>query len=100
MKSSRIRALLPFISLVALFVYLGILNEMGDPRAADMTLEGTEMKWFEILWLIYTLLGIFYFWGRSIIRCHTLEQKGWLIALILVWPITPVYIWKEYENGA
>jgi hypothetical protein len=95
MNRSKVLALLPFVSFFAMGGYLFLLRGLGDPRAQDLALEGSEMRWFEIVWLIYTLCGVLFIWLRSMWRSYHARQIGWLIGILLAWPAAAFYVWRQ-----
>jgi hypothetical protein len=92
---SKVYALMPFVSFLAMMAYIYGLREFGDPRAQDLALEGSEMRWFEIGWMIYTLCGVLFIWSRSLWRSYHARQIGWLFGIFFVWPAAAFYVWTQ-----
>ena len=92
MPRSKTFALAPFIAFFAMFAYLCVLKITGDPRFQD---PKAEFRWFETLWAVFALVGVFWVLVRSIWRAIRAGQIGWAIAMFMIWPLAAVYIWRE-----
>ena len=95
MSRPKILAIAPFVSFIAMFAYLFLLKSVGDPRAQDLRIDGSEMYVIEDIWLTITLIGIIIIWLRSLWRSFHLRQIGWLITIFLLWPAAAFYVWKK-----
>ncbi len=78
-----------------MFAYLFALRALGDPRAQDLRLEGSEMHWFEMLWLTVTLFGIIFVWCRSMWHSFREREIAWLVVILLAWPAAAFYVWRK-----
>jgi hypothetical protein len=95
MNRTKVMALAPFAAFIAMFFYLFAIKALGDPRLQDLKLEGSEMHWFEGLWLALTLFGVIFVWLRSLWHSFQARQIAWLVAIFLAWPAAAFYVWKQ-----
>jgi hypothetical protein len=95
MKPSKIVALAPFAAFLGLGIYIFGLRSLGDPRALDLRLSGAEMRPAETAAVVIVLVAFFCVWLGALWRASGSRQFGWFVAILLIWPATALYIWRE-----
>ena len=75
-----------------MFAYLCVRRISGDPRFQD---PNAEFRWFETLWAVFALVGVFLVLVRSIWTAIRARQIGWAIAMFMIWPLAAVYVWRQ-----
>jgi hypothetical protein len=88
-----------FLGGFALFLgaipYFVILKLTGNPRVADNSLSMSDMTTPEaVLFGIGFLLSIIC-WLRCLVVCATRREFKWLISVLLIWPLSAYYVWRE-----
>ena len=94
-KPWKIAALAPFGLFVGLAAYIFVLRSMGDPRAQDLRLSGAEMHSGETAAVVLGLVAFLCVWLGTLWSSIGSRQFGWFLAILLIWPATALYIWRE-----
>ncbi len=98
MKTSTMLGLSPFLGFLVLAVWAGALRLAGDPRVSDGRLAAMEMSSLESLLFVYVLFSVVIAWLVSVVRALRAKRFGWVAAMLILWPVTPVFIWSERKS--
>ena len=95
MKLSKIVSMAPFAAFLGLGGYILVLRSIGDPRAHDLRLSGAEMNPVETGVVIAILVALIFVWIGALWRASGARHFGWFFAILLIWPATALYLWRE-----
>ena len=90
-------SLLSFASFFGFFGYAVLMSIFGDPRLADGALNNEELFLYEKLVLALSMSGIAFSWIYAIYKALRRKQIKWFFLVLMIWPLSVVYIYKFDE---
>lgn len=71
---------------------------LDDPRMADGQLDHKEITFWEAILIAQSLIIIFGAWLYAIKQAFSSSRWGWLIAVLVIWPLSYVYLFNHFKT--
>ncbi len=79
--------------------YLILITNTGDLRMEDGDFVYSEMNFLEKAFFIYQFPSLFFGWVYAEFKAYHANDKNWMIAILLIWPLFAYYLLKKVERG-
>jgi hypothetical protein len=99
MNKLRLIGMSGAVGFVLFLLYVGVLHLINDGRLDDDQFLYDEMNYLERFFFIFEMFALAFGWGYAVYKAYWANNKRWMIAIWLFWPVYAFYLFQKVERN-